>query len=177
MRSGWRDDVSDFNLLYVVGYLLVMIGLIGSVLPLVPGPILIWLGALVWAWGDGFERVSWIVLAILGVLAALAWASDLFLTTAMSRRTGVSWKAIGGAIIGGFVGGLLLVEIPVVGALFGALIGAMFGMLVVEWFDKRNLRLALRATWGYLVSSLVASTLEIVIAVLMVGIFVWQTWP
>jgi uncharacterized protein YqgC (DUF456 family) len=168
--------MADLNLYHLAGYALILIGLVGVILPLLPGPLLIWLGALVWAWGDGFVRVNWVVLAVLGVLAALAWASDILLTTAMSRRTGVSWKAIGGAIVGGILGGILLVEIPIIGTLFGALVGAMLGMLAVEWFDKRNLRQALRATWGYLVSSLLASALEIVIAGVMVGIFVWQVW-
>jgi uncharacterized protein YqgC (DUF456 family) len=168
--------MADLNLYHLAGYALILLGLVGVILPLLPGPLLIWLGALVWAWGDGFERINWVVLAVLGVLAALAWASDILLTTAMSRRTGVSWKAIGGALAGGILGGILLVEIPIIGTLFGALVGAMLGMLAVEWFDKRNLRQALRATWSYLVSSLLASALEIVIAVVMVGIFVWQAW-
>jgi uncharacterized protein YqgC (DUF456 family) len=168
--------VTGLNLYHLVGYALILLGLVGVILPLLPGPLLIWLGALVWAWGNGFERVNWVVLTVLGVLAALAWASDILLTTTMSRRSGVSWKAIGGALAGGILGGILLVGIPILGALFGALVGAMLGMLVVEWFDKRNLRRALRATWSYLVSSLLASALEIVIAGVMVGIFVWQVW-
>ena len=168
--------MGEINPLHLVGYTLIVIGVIGVILPLVPGPLLIWLGALVWAWGDGFERINWVVLTILGVLAALAWASDLLLTTAMSRRGGVSWKAIAGAIAGGLAGGLLLTGIPVIGTLFGALVGAMLGILVVEWFDKRNLRRALRATWSYLLGSLAASALEIIIAVVMVSIFIWQVW-
>ena len=168
--------MADLNLYHLAGYALILLGLVGVILPLLPGPLLIWLGALVWAWGDGFVRVNWVVLTVLGVLAALAWASDILLTTTMSRRAGVSWKAIGGALAGGILGGFLLIEIPIIGTLFGALVGAMLGMLAVEWFDKRNLRQALRATWGYLVSSLLASALEIVIAVAMVGIFVWQAW-
>ena len=116
--------MADFSVLYLLGYALILLGLVGVILPLVPGPLLIWLGALVWAWGDGFARVNWVVLAVLGVLAALAWASDILLTTAMSRRSGVSWKAIGGAVVGGLVGGLLLVEIPIIGTLFGALLMA-----------------------------------------------------
>lgn len=166
----------EWNLWSIAGYLLITIGLAGVVLPLVPGPLLIWLGALIWAWGDGFARVNWVVLAVLGVLALLAWGSDLWLTTMLSRRAGVSWKAIAGAIVCGIAGGILLVEIPIVGVIFGALIGAMLGMLAVEWYDKRNLRAALRATWGYLVGSLAASALEIVIALIMVGLFFWQAW-
>lgn len=168
--------LGEVNWLHLAGYLLIIIGVIGVILPLVPGPILIWLGALVWAWGDGFERVNWVVLTILGVLAVLAWASDLLFTTAISRRAGVSWKAIGGAIVGGLVGGLLLTGIPVIGTIGGALVGAMLGTLVVEWLDKRDLPQALRATWNYLIGSLAASALEVLIAVVMLIIFFWQVY-
>lgn len=168
--------IGDVNWLHLAGYALVTLGVIGVILPLVPGPLLIWLGALVWAWGDGFERINWVVLTILGALAVLAWASDLLFTTALSRRAGVSWKAIGGAIVGGLAGGLLLTGIPVVGTIGGALVGAMLGALLVEWFDKRNLRRALRATWSYLIGSLAASALEILIAVVMVIVFFWRVW-
>ncbi|MFN3981484.1 MAG: DUF456 family protein [Caldilinea sp.] len=85
-------------------------------------------------------------------------------------------KAIGGAIVGGLAGGLLLAGIPIVGTIGGALVGAMLGALLVEWFDKRNLRRALRATWSYLIGSLAASALEILIAVVMVIIFFWRVW-
>ncbi len=168
--------IAEVNWLHLAGYVLIIIGVIGVILPLVPGPILIWLGALVWAWGDGFERINWVVLTILGVLAVLAWASDLLFTTAMSRRAGVSWKAIGGAIVGGLAGGLLLTGIPVIGTLGGALVGAMLGTLVVEWLDKRDFRRALRATWSYLIGSLAASALEVLIAVVMVIIFIWRVY-
>jgi uncharacterized protein YqgC (DUF456 family) len=168
--------VGDINWLHLAGYGLIIIGVIGVILPLVPGPLLIWLGALLWAWGDGFERINWVVLTILGLLAVLAWASDLLFTTALSRRAGVSWKAIGGAIVGGLAGGLLLTGIPVIGTIGGALIGAMLGTLLVEWFDKRNLGRALHATWSYLIGSLAASALEILIAVVMVIIFFWRVW-
>ena len=53
--------------LQAVGYALVVLGLIGAVLPVLPGPILIWLGVLVWAWADGFATVNWWTLGILGV--------------------------------------------------------------------------------------------------------------
>jgi len=168
--------VGETNLPAIAGYLLIALGLAGVVLPVVPGPLLIWLGALVWSWGDGFARVGWVELGVLGVLALLAWGADLWLTTLLSRRAGVSWKAIAGAIVCGLAGGILLVEIPVVGVIFGAVIGAMLGMLAIEWYDKRSLRAALRATWGYLVGSLAASALEIVIALVMVGLFFWQVW-
>ena len=126
------------NALYTAGILLIGLGVVGTVLPFLPGPLLIWCGALVWAWGNGFEQISWIELTVLGVLAALAWAADLWLTTLFSRRTGVSWRAILGAVVCGILGGFLLSGLPIIGTLFGALLGAVIGLFLIEYWLKRN---------------------------------------
>ena len=68
---------SVLSLWALLAYLLMFVGLIGSVLPLVPGPVFIWLGALVWAANDGFQAVGWPTLLFLGLLTVLAWSSDL----------------------------------------------------------------------------------------------------
>lgn len=159
------------------GFVLLFLGLAGSVLPVLPGPFLIWLGALFWAWGNGFERVGWPTLAVLGVLALAAWAADLFLNTVVSRRAGASWKSIGGAIAGGIVGSLLLSGwMPVLGTLLGAVAGGVVGMWMIEYADKRNFRDARRAVRAYLSSMALAAALELTLAVVMLGIFVWQAF-
>ena len=71
-----------------LAFVLIAIGLAGSVIPVLPGPMLIWVGAFVWAWADGFTRIGWGTLIVLGLLALIAWGSDIFLTTVMSRRAG-----------------------------------------------------------------------------------------
>jgi uncharacterized protein len=158
----------------LLGYLLIALGLIGSVVPLLPGPLLIWLGALTWAWGNGFADVNWLTLTVLGILALMAWGSDLFFTTTITRRAGVSWKAIGGAILGGILGGIFLSSLPVIGTLFGALVGALLGMLVVEWYDKRNWGTAFAAVRAYAAATLFSTIFEVAVALLMVAIFVWR---
>ena len=162
--------------LQALGYALVVLGLIGAVLPVLPGPILIWLGVLVWAWADGFVAVNWWTLGVLGLLAALAWASDLFFTTTLSRRAGVSWRAIGGALICGVLGGIFLSGVPVLGTLFGALVGALAGMLVIERGIKGNWPAAWAAVRAYVVATAVSTGFELVVALLMVGIFLWQIY-
>lgn len=163
--------------LALLAYLLMFVGLIGSVLPLVPGPIFIWLGALLWAANDGFQAVGWPTLFFLGVLTILAWASDLFLTAVFSRRMGASWKAVLGAILGGFAGGILFGGwIPIVGTLVATVLGAVAGMVVMEFFDKRDLRVALRSTQGYVLGVLASSALEASLAVAMIVIFIWQAF-
>ena len=163
--------------LALLAYLLIFVGLIGSVLPLVPGPILIWLGALVWAANDGFQAVGWPTLLFLGLLTLVAWSSDLLLTAVFSRRVGASWKAILGAIGGGFAGGILFGGwFPVVGTLVATVLGAVAGMVAMEAIDKRDLRVAARSVQGYMLGVLASSAVEAMLAVAMILIFVWQAF-
>jgi uncharacterized protein YqgC (DUF456 family) len=165
------------SLITGVAYLLMILGLIGAVLPIIPGPLFIWLGALLWGWADGFQAVGWPTLIVLGVLMVLAWSSDLILTTVGTRRTGASWKTVVGAIVFGIAGGILLSGLLlVIGTIVGSILGAVLGILVVEYYDKRNWRQALQASKAYVFGSLAARVVELLLSLLMVGIFVWQAF-
>jgi uncharacterized protein len=163
-------------LLSGTGFVLLALGLAGAVIPVLPGPLLIWLGAFLWAWGDGFARVGWGTLIVLAVLALAAWASDLFLTMVVSRRAGASWKAILGAIVGGILGGILLSEVLLLGTIVGAMLGAVLGMYAVEYLNTRNADTAIKAVRAYLFSMVLAAVVELSIALAMVGIFAWQAF-
>lgn len=154
-----------------------ILGLIGAVVPLLPGPMIIWAGALVWAWADGFERLGWPMLLLLLLLALVAWASDFLINILISRRSGASWKAIFGSIVGGLVGGIALSGLfPVAGSLLGALLGAVLGAFAVEYWNTRNPQTAFVAVRAYIGSVLLASLVEIAISVTMVGLFAWQAF-
>ena len=161
----------------LLAYVLMFIGLIGSILPIVPGPVLILSGIILWAWGDGFSSISWPTLLFVGMLAVLAWGSDLILTALFSRRSGASWKAIAAAIVGGLVGGLLFGGwIPVIGTVIATVAGGVVGIIAFEYYDKRELRAALRASTGYVVAFLVSSALEAFLGISMILIFAWQAF-
>lgn len=156
---------------------LMFLGLVGSVVPIIPGPFLIWLAALAWAWQNGFQAVGWPTLIVLGLLTLLAWGSDLLVTAFLGRKTGVSWKAIVGAIAGAIVGGLLLGGfVPIVGTLLAALAGGVAGILLVEYVDKRNWKLAVQAGRTYILGYLLSSLVEVWLAVLMIILFAWQAF-
>jgi uncharacterized protein len=163
-------------LFYTLGCAAIVIGFAGSILPVLPGPPLIWLGALLWAWGNDFQKIGWPTLTVLGVLAVSAILLNFVFTTTMSRRAGVSWRAIGGALLGAFVGGLILIPIPLIGTLIGALAGAMVGMWVVEYLVRQDSRAATNAVRSYLSGATLSAAAQFVIACLMVSIFVWQAF-
>lgn len=163
-------------LLTSLGLILMAIGLIGSVLPLLPGLPLIWGGAFLWAWADNFQQVGWPTLIVLALLTAVGWGLDLVLTPVISRRAGVSWRAIGGAILGGLLGGIFLSVIPLIGTLFGAFIGAVLGMWFVEYQIRGDEQAATAAVRAYVSGVAVTTLLNLFLALIMIAIFLWQAW-
>lgn len=163
------------NATQALGVLLIVVGIVGVFIPILPGPVLIWGGALAWAIGDGFQRVGWPTLIVMALLMIAAWGSDLLLTTYFTRRSSSSWLTVLGAIIGGIAGGALLTfGVPVIGSIIGAVLGGLLGVLVVELLRKRQLRPALQSSGNYLVGCIFGQMVELLIALLMVLLFAWQ---
>jgi uncharacterized protein YqgC (DUF456 family) len=163
-------------LLYTLAYIAIIIGFLGSILPALPSAPLIWVGALLWAWADGFVKIGWPTLSVLGLLALVSMGLGFVLTTTMSRKAGVSWRAIGGALLGALIGGLFLTGIPIVGTLIGAILGAVTGMWLVEYYVRKDSRAASNAVRTYLSGTTISMATQFVIACLMVSIFVWQAF-
>jgi uncharacterized protein len=156
---------------------LIFLGLVGAVIPVLPGPILIFIGAFLYAYNDNFTRIGAPTLIVLAILTVLAWGSELALTTTFTRRAGATWRTVGGAIVGGLLGGLLLNGlIPLIGALFGAAIGAVLGVIGVErGLNRREWPEALRISRTYLTGCLVGRVVELSLCVVMIAVFAIQT--
>ena len=69
-------------------------GLAGTVLPLLPGTLLVWAGLLLGAWIDDFTRVSVVTVVLITLLAALAWALDFVAGLMGAKRAGASKWAL-----------------------------------------------------------------------------------
>ncbi|TDR73316.1 DUF456 domain-containing protein [Paludibacterium purpuratum] len=102
---------------------MVVIGLMGIFLPLLPGVPLIFGGLWLAAGLDGYRHVGGATLIALAVLAFMAWLADYLAAAWLVRRAGASSRASIGAGLGsliGMFGGLLWMLIgPVLGALLG----------------------------------------------------------
>src|SRR3546814_15376182 len=70
----------------VLAALMVIVGLAGTILPALPGLPLVFGGMLLAAWADGFERVEWWWLLVLGALTALSMVIDFWATAAGADR-------------------------------------------------------------------------------------------
>ncbi len=175
MLPFWLSWLSPQDAAQALGAVLIAVGIVGVFLPVLPGPLMIWIGALVWAWGDGFQRIGWPALLAMGLIVIAAWGSNLAMTAHFTRRSSASWKTVAGAIVGGVVGGALLTfGIPLIGSVIGAVVGGVLGVLVVELLRQRRLRPALRSGGQYLVGCVFGQMVELFFALMMLLIFIWQ---
>lgn len=141
-----------------------MAGLAGTVLPVLPGTVLVWAGIVLGAWIDDFHRVGTATLVVVTVLAALAWVLDYVAGLLGARRAGASRQALLGAAIG-TVAGLFM---GVVGVLFMPLVGAALGEYLARKDQTRAVRVGV-ATWLGIMLGLLA---KVVLSFVMVGLFV-----
>ena len=151
--------------MWVVAALLIVAGLAGTVLPALPGIPLVFAGLVLGAWADDFERVGWVTLSVLGLLALASLAIDFAATAMGAKRVGATRKAIIGAALGALLG--VFLGIP--GLIVGPFIGAVAGELLShgEW------RRATSAGVGTWVGLLFGTLAKIALAFAMLGVFVF----
>lgn len=147
---------------------LILLGLLGTVLPLLPGTLLVWGGVLLGAWIDDFTRVGVGTVSVVSVLAVLAWGLDFVAGLLGARRVGASKQALVGAALGTVLG----LFMGLVGVLFMPLVGAAVGEYWAQKNQQRAAKVAL-ATWLGLMLGMVA---KVVLSFVMVGIFLVALW-
>lgn len=151
-------------LLWCLAVLLVAIGIAGLILPVIPGPPILFGGLFLAAWAEHFSHVGWITLTLLGVLAVLAIAVDFLAGAFGARRFGASSRSVLGAAVGAVVG--MFFGIP--GVLLGPFIGAVLGELSV----RLNMRAAGMAGFGATLGLALGAAAKLAIGFAMIGMFV-----
>lgn len=149
--------------LWSLAVLLVLSGIVGLVLPALPGSPLLFAGLVCAAWAEDFVYVSWGTLILLGCLALLAWLADFIAGAVGAKRFGSSNRAMIGAAIGAVIG--IFFGIP--GLLLGPFLGAMAGELTA----RADLQAASRAGVGAFLGLILGTAAKMALAFAMIGIF------
>ncbi|HEV2851214.1 MAG TPA: DUF456 domain-containing protein [Thermoanaerobaculia bacterium] len=150
--------------LMLLAVVLVVVGVVGTVLPALPGAPLVFLGLLLAAWVDHFEKVGWFTLSILAILTILTFVVDFMAASFGAKRVGASWAALAGAALGMIVG--LFFNIP--GLILGPFLGAVLG----EYLARRDWAQARRVGFGTWLGMLLGIAGKLALIFTMVGLFV-----
>jgi uncharacterized protein len=146
-----------------IAALLVVIGLAGTILPVLPGVLFVFAGLFIAAWAEGFSRVGAVGLSIIAALAALAFVADFVATLLGAKRVGASPRALVGAAAGGLIG--VFFGIP--GIVLGPFVGAVLG----ELWARGGLKQAGKVGLGTWVGLFIAAVAKVVIAFTMIATF------
>lgn len=153
----------EIALLWVLCAVLILVGLAGTVLPVLPGTLLVWGGILLGAWIDDFTRVGMTTVIVVSVLAVLAWGLEYVAGLMGAKKAGASKQALVGAAVGTVLGLFL----GLIGVLFMPLVGAAVGEYLAQKDQARAVKVGI-ATWIGIMVGLIA---KVVLAFIMVGIF------
>jgi uncharacterized protein YqgC (DUF456 family) len=157
-----RMPASDVAL-WVLSVGLMVVGIAGTVLPVLPGAALVLAGAVLGAWIDDFQRVGGWTIGVLVALALLSWALDYVAGVLGAKKVGASKQALLGAAIG-TVAGLFL-------GLIGVLVLPFVGAAAGEYLARRDRDAAVRVGLATGVGLIVALAAKLAIAFVMIGIF------
>jgi uncharacterized protein YqgC (DUF456 family) len=138
----------------VIGLILALAGMIGCILPIIPGPVLSFCALILLSWAKKWQIFSPTFWIVMGVLTAFLIVIDYIAPAAGAKKFGASKHGLWGSAMGMILG---IFFIPPWGMIVGAFIGAIVGELSVG----KSGRKALRAGWGILIGNGLAIGLKL----------------
>lgn len=155
-------------LLLVAGLVLLIVGILGSVVPFLPGVPVSWLGLLLFYLTSAVP-MSYTILGITLVVTILIYAMQYIIPAYGTKYFGGSKYGMWGATIGLVIG----VFLPIPGGIF---IGPFFGALLGELINNSTSSTAVKAAFGSFVGLLASTFMELVVAFGFLVLFLVKVW-
>ncbi|MDD3458869.1 MAG: DUF456 domain-containing protein [Weeksellaceae bacterium] len=149
--------------------LVMVIGILGSILPVLPGLPLVF-GALLLAKILGYSSISWWLISFFGFLTVLGLVLDYLIPVATSKKLGGSRYGLIGLTIG-FVVGLIFAPVGLFSIIVMPFLGALVGELI---YDRKSHRRALKAASGSVIGYFLSIVYGLTVSFLMFGFYLFK---
>jgi uncharacterized protein len=158
----------DYALL-LIAFILMIVGILGSILPVLPGPPISWVGLLL-LYLTKAVPMNYTVLGVTLAIALVVGILDYVIPAKGTKRFGGSKYGIWGTNIGLVIG--ILAPIP-----FGFIIGPFVGAFVGELLnDSKDSKKAFKAATGSFMGFLASTFMKFVVSVVFFGLFLMKVW-
>lgn len=155
----------DSIIVTAIVWAIVLVGLLGTVLPALPGVGLIFFGILLHALFFGFGGIGIVTFISLALVALFSIVFDFLASAYGASRFGSTRWGVAGSVVGGIVG-LMMFNVP------GLVLGVFSGAAAAEMlFARKGLHQSLRAGWGSILGFLGGTVLKLILGLVMIGIF------
>ena len=151
--------------LIIVCSVLMVVGLLGVVLPVLPGIPLSWLGLFIYALGTGFERISIATVVVFFILTVLTLVLDFAAPVLGAKKYRASKFGVFGAFLGFTVGIFVL-------GFWGIILGPFIGALLGELIARRKPKQALGSALGTFLGFVVGTLFKVIVILIMAGFFI-----
>ncbi len=154
-----------------------MVGLIFTIIPPLPGTVIIWAAAVMYGLLLGWENLGWTAFGLLTFFMLVGIIADLLAGQFGARIGGASCLAIVIGTIAGFILGIIasFIGTPIVGCLAGVF-GTLGGIVLVERVRHRDWQTAIDATKGYAAGTGAGMLAKVTSGTIMVAIFLITVW-
>ena len=148
--------------LYGVAFLLILVGVAGTIVPALPGIPMIFAGAWLIGYMEDYQYFGWGTLIALGVLTVISLIIDWVSQTMGAQKAGATKLGLSGAFLGTIIG------IPF--GLVGIFLFPVFGAFIGEMIGHRDMRKAGKVSWATWIGMIAGIAAKIAIAFIMIGI-------
>ena len=150
----------------ILAGILLLVGLVGTVLPVLPGPPIAWAGLLAAHFSTYSKIEIWILIAT-GIAAALITVIDNIFPSLMTKKAGGSkaatWGCTSGLLASFFLGPIFILIAPFIGAFIGEMI-----------HDSSDSKRALKAAFGAFKGFLLGTGLKMITVICFIWLFLWS---
>ena len=153
--------------LITVALVLMVIGVILSLVPFLPGPMIVWGIAFVYTLLDGFHHVGLLGLFIMTALMIFGSTSEVWMQLLGMRMRGGSCLTTLGSVAGGLLATFVL-PIPIVGTVVGMVLGAWFVEFSRHGEMNNAVQAGSNAFWVYLLGTAAETAAAILILVVFI---------
>jgi len=154
----------------LISWVLILVGLVGTILPGLPGTGLVFGGIVLYALYFGVGTVGMATLILLGAVTLFSFVIDILASMYGAKRFGATRSGVIGSAIAGLVG-LIFLSLP------GLFLGVFFGAVVGEFFlEKKDMHQSLQVGIGSILGFLAGSVIKFILAFAMVIVFIGKVW-
>ncbi|HBC69177.1 MAG TPA: DUF456 domain-containing protein [Sutterella sp.] len=150
--------------LWLSGLALIGVGLVGTVVPALPGIPCVFLGIVLIAWAGGFEELGWVSITLSALLTVAGMAIDWIAQAMGAKKAGATKYGMAGALIGTFLGLML--------GLWGILFMPLVGAFVGEYIAQGNLRQAGAVGFASWLGMIAGAAIKVAIAFTLIGVLI-----
>lgn len=145
----------------------ILVGLIGSLIPVLPGSILVWLTILVYTILDGWDAITPLLFIFVTVISFITGTANIWLSLLGAKTGGASGQSLLLGILGSIIGLFVF-------SLIGSIVGYALGIIVGEYLKHKDWNIALKASFGGIAGWGISTAIEAGGSLIILVLFVWR---